>query len=605
MKQKIFAIVTIIILFLGLYIPHSSRVNASGGNLCSESILPPDYRDPGDTSPYLFDARYPTMTGNTLIYKDGKIGILLYNCSYTGIYNYDPGRYLMQTFIRKSNGEMIYLPIVDRGALLNNWSDVRRVGPVDVHKTFDFDPVYIDGAAPLKPNIKFTNGRDYEVWASFSGSCDWNRTKYSFDYYGIDKYTGKTSYIEDEYTFMKADDYICGFYYTIDENSWDIPFSENWKRLDSKDYSGGTRELAVKLPQKRVSAPRDYYLHVAAVSYTGKISPVTTAKVPKRGVHTVEYNLNGGIGDIQPMVKCVGTEAYITGTVPYREGWTFTNWRGGEYETYGPGQPYTRDQDGGSYLITAEWRENMYRIVFDPNAQSGRNGRVTGSMPTLTRRYRDVGLPKCGFKNEDVDEAGVNKFKFVGWSLNPNDKKARFREDAHSTISISQIVRESGRVFSNNATIRLYAIWDKRPDICGMKDRYITSDQISSITPSELIDGIYGEDREDGRIDKVELLDFTKDSLKLVGDRCAVKLKVKVVDSAGNETTGGFWVNIVSSKPIVDKEKAQMYVRFIDKDNYDRGNLISDSIWYWNDSYKETIKNIDPKKPKKVVKFSL
>ena len=326
--------------------------------------------------------------------------------------------------------------------------------------------------------------------------------------------------------------------------------------------------------------------------------------MPKRGVHTVTYDLNSRRGKIPDMIKCVGCESYVSDVIPYREGKTFMGWTGDGNEKYSPGQPYTRDQDGGVYTLTAEWRDNMYRIVFDPNSQDGRNGKVVGTMPSLTRRYRDVGLPECRFRNEDVDETGINKFKFMGWSLNANDK-ARFSESERSKVAVAQIVREAGCVYSDSSEIKLYAVWDKRPEIKGMKDRYITSDQISSITPSELIDGIYGEDREDGRIDKVELLDFTKDSLKLVGDRCAVKLKVKVVDSAGNETTGGFWVNIVSSKPIVDKEKAQMYVRFIDKDNYDRGNLISDSIWYWNDSYKETIKNIDSKKPKKVVKFSL
>jgi hypothetical protein len=361
----------------------------------------------------------------------------------------------------------------------------------------------------------------------------------------------------------------------------------------------------VKIPQDKVSTQKDYYLHLAAISYTGKVSPVSSAKIPKRGIHSVRYMMNGGEGSIPDTLKLAGRAVNLSEIVPKRIGHTFQYWKADRHERYNPGQEYTRDQDEGFYYLKAQWKKNTYRFVFDPNSQGGKNGKISGTMSDMICDMDKKGLPSCGFKNEDVDDFGFNKFKFRGWSINPNAISAEYPLEKLEETEIAQIIRKSDMAYTDGGEIRLYAIWDKQPELKGVKDRYITSNQIKDIKESDLVRGIYGEDREDGRIDKVSLVDYSRDLLKLTGDRCAVKLTCEVKDSAGNVTRGDFWVNIVSSSPIVDETNSQMYIRFIDRANYDRGSLISDSIWYRNKSYKETFMNINPSKPKKVVKFTL
>ena len=598
MKKKIFLLLAVVALLAVLFFPLINRVNASGGNLTAESILPENYRDNGDTSRFLFDPRFSTMTGSTILYQNNRIYIQLYNCSYTGIFNYRPENYIVCAYIRKSDGNFIWLNQVDREAMLNDWSCVQRVGPVDVHKTYDYAPVEIEGASPLKPRIAFSDVGAYGERVTFAGSCDWSKTSYSFDYYAINKKTGKQSYVADEYTMLRADDYLTGFYYCVDTNRGDTPYSASWKKLSTSDTSGDTKSLSDMLSQEVVSCERDYYVHVVSKSYTGHFSSVSTAKIPKRGVHRVRYDLNGGEGSIAPQTKCYGRELELRCDVPKKAGYTFVEWKGASGESYEPGSKYSRDQNGGEYVLSAVWKKNTYTFMYDGNSKDGRNGKVTGEMAPETKYYDSKGLSGCEFENETKDDFGFNKYSFTGWSLDSDDKYPLVKKDDVSRCQVSDLIDKQGLKYTDGGKITLYAVWDEEPVIENAKDRYITDEEAKSVTEESLLEGVTARDREDGVIQGLSIRDFSRSDFEIEGKRKAVELEINVKDSAGNVGRKKFRVWVISSSAIKDNDGASEYVRFIDGENYDKndpkgkkakesGGLIDDSIWYWEDSYRK------------------
>ena len=189
--------------------------------------------------------------------------------------------------------------------------------------------------------------------------------------------------------------------------------------------------------------------------------------------------------------------------------------------------------------------------------------------------------------------------------MNSTDLLPRILERDILNFPISKLVDSMGLSYEENVVIELYSIWDEQADLKNVKDRYITSEQGKNIKEELLLEGVYAEDREDGKIDEIRISDFRVDDFFLKGDKGGVYLFAEVCDSAGNISKKGFWVYIVSSNPIVDEKNAQQYIRFIDKEYYKNKNLSKDSIWYWNNEYKKAFESIDVNKPKRVVKISL
>lgn len=589
--KKIYFWLAVLPLFALLVFARARSVKAGGGNFSEKSIIPGDYRDEGDCSKYLFDRRFATMTGSTIQYIDGRIYILLYNntCKFPGKH---PENYYIQAYIRYSDGYIQYLNQVDRAAMLNDWSDVTNIEGLDVHKTFDYQPVEIRGAAPGKPDLNFRNEDNYGVGVDFSGSCDWSHTTYSFDYYSINKKTGKKGYVADEYTILRADDYLTGFYYTIDENAGDTAWSESWSYIGSGDYSGKTEKLSLSIPSQYVNTDKTYYLHTVARSYTGARSSVVTKEIPKRGVHRVKFDKDGGDGEFNDLIKIYGQDLYLPTATPTRPGMTFTSWTGAEGETYSGGSAYTRDQDGGEYLLKASWRNNKYTINFHPNEKNGENGRVKGNMNSISLTYFDRGLPEPDFfQDQSLD--GWDEYELTGFDPDPQAVRPFISlSEFGPEYEISKLIDKCGLTL-NDGEIDLYAIWNKKPEISGDKTLYLTEEEWRNIGKESLLRKIEARDREDGvlsckgLIDSgckredilasglapgIFLVDFDRNLADFDGNRGGFTIKVLAADSLGFSREDWLTVFVTQSGALRDDDGNKTYLRFIDKTNYDKND---------------------------------
>jgi|GEM_PF-994798 len=631
MKKIYLGLPAIVLCLIGmLAFTKVKNVNAGGGNFSEKSIIPADYRDEGDCSKYLFDRRFATMTASTIQYIDGKVYILLYNNTYK-LPGKKPENYYIQAYIRYSNGYIQYLEQADRANMLNDWSDVKNIEGVDVHKTFDYKPVEISGAAPKKPEINFRNEGNYGIDVDFSGSCDWSHTTYSFDYYSINKYTHKQGYVADEYTILRADDYLTGFYYTIDENSNDTAWSESWSYLGSNDYSGNTNSLSLSIPSQYVNTDKTYYIHTVARSYTGAKSEIVTKEIPRRGVHTVRFDCQGGSGNFRDLIKIYGKSLNIHSEIPTKPGMTFTGWIGEGQEPYSGGDPYTRDQDGGEYLLKAAWRNNIYRINFHSNEKNGDNGRVNGDMKSIYVTYFDKGLPQPSF-TQDQNHADWEDYELIGFDTDPDALRPFISiSEVDSFYEISKLIDKCG--LTGDGEIDLYAIWNKRPLVRGEKTLYLTEEEWKSVSEESLLRKIEVIDREDGSISYKGLLDSGVNRKDIVdsglapgiffvdlyrnlsefdGSRGGFTLKILAVDSLGFYKEDWLTIFITQSEPLRDADGNKTYLRFIDKTNYDKndpeirnkvnasymssgrkerslrsGGLSDNSVWYMDEELRD------------------
>lgn len=613
LRKICFFLVLAIFIFSGYFFTKNAK--ARGGELSHTSIVPVDYFDPGDTGKYSFDPRFATVQESAKIYMDGSIYIRIYNCTSKGILKFNPGNYILKSFVRLSDGSFIYLPDVDVEDMLNDNSDVKNVWGHEVHKTFDFSPIEIEGAPPKAPNINLTKMGEKNALVTLSGEADWNKTVYSFDYYAVEKGTNKESYVPEEYTKISADDYITGFYYTIDTNR-SSNFSYDWDFLTTDDMSGNTTSLKKIIDEEYTCTDVNYYIHVAARSYTGKISNISTKKIMHRQLHDLNYDLNGGEGYIGSQRKIYNRAISVSSTVPRRRGYTFVKWIGEKGEEYYPSDLYVRDQDGGRYTLKAVWRKNKYKIIFDINERNGENGKCNAKNQEYIVDIDTIGFPDIYLKNEIKDEFDCPRFSFMGWMYESKSLHSDINYKSASSVRVENLLERYDLLYEETGNITLYACWDKAPRIVSVKNRYFKDDEIHKITQRELLKTCISDDREDGYINSVKsgyIENFDISDFKLKGSRKGVYVYAAVKDSAENVTKKAFWVYIVDSHKIKAKDNGtEGYIRFIDMENYKKndptiinkkirsrgrntliesqnGGLFDDSIWYLDDDYRKSI----------------
>lgn len=74
-------------------------------------------------------------------------------------------------------------------------------------------------------------------------------------------------------------------------------------------------------------------------------------------VHTISYNGNGGTNVPANQTKTYGSTIKLSSVAPKRTGYTFTGWKASfDGLIYQPGATYSYDQNGGTVILTAQWK---------------------------------------------------------------------------------------------------------------------------------------------------------------------------------------------------------------------------------------------------------
>lgn len=81
--------------------------------------------------------------------------------------------------------------------------------------------------------------------------------------------------------------------------------------------------------------------------------------------HTVVFDTAGGSGTFASQTKTYGSVFYIDSKTPVRNGYEFIGWLGSNGKTYNPGQAYDYDQNGGTVVLTAQWKASYNCHVND------------------------------------------------------------------------------------------------------------------------------------------------------------------------------------------------------------------------------------------------
>ena len=230
--------------------------------------------------------------------------------------------------------------------------------------------------------------------------------------------------------------------------------------------------------------------------------------------------------------------------------------------------------------LYAVWNVNQYNIVFDANGGSGAMGRISGNYESK------IELPENTF----IYENGV----FLGWSRNPLDKIPDYT--ANQKITVKELAQHAGVSYSNQAEIKLYAIWDNAPAIAA-EDIYVSLQEAKAGNITEAFLASYAKaiDTEDGTItygnhvqNSFLIEDYDAGKFLKLEQEAQVIVTFCVKDSSGNICRREVTVFVVDTDLYHEKE-IKGNVRFISKKYYkdeygnfiteENGGLKQDSIW--------------------------
>ena len=150
--------------------------------------------------------------------------------------------------------------------------------------------------------------------------------------------------------------------------------------------------------------------------------------------YTVRYDANGGSGAPSGQTKTYGVPLTLSMLKPTRAGYEFLGWATSKIATaaeYAPGERYT---DEASVTFYAVWRyvPKPYTVSYDANGGSNAPGTQT--------KTENVALTLAS------TIPAREGYTFRGWATTPTATTADY---------------QPGESYTANATVTLYAVWEK------------------------------------------------------------------------------------------------------------------------------------------------
>lgn len=206
-------------------------------------------------------------------------------------------------------------------------------------------------------------------------------------------------------------------------------------------------------------------------------------------------------------------------------------------------------------IVTAQYDPNTYTIQYLGNGATG------GNTPFSTHTYdREKALNPNGYVR--------NNYRFLRWNRKPDDSDTAYQD--------KQLVKNLSA--KDHDVIKLYAIWDKAPEITA-QDRWFFEDE--DIDDARLLEYVQAHDQEDGNLkDKVNIVANT-----LIPHTVGTyMITYQVKDSVNQLAQTTAVIHIVSRTPSGSERIA--YLRFIDSAYLN--TLKPQSIWR-EDAYAQLL----------------
>lgn len=171
--------------------------------------------------------------------------------------------------------------------------------------------------------------------------------------------------------------------------------------------------------------------YAAGASYSEN-KAITLYAIWKANTYTIKYDANGGINDPEDQIKTYGKDLVLSSVKPTRTGYIFKGWATSSAGSvaYQPSGTY---KDNKAVTLYAIWEIIVYTITYNAN----------GGYDAPAKQNKDYGKTVAISTVKPLR----NQHKFLGWA----------------TTSNGEVVYHGGEIYSTNANLTLYAIWQSIP----------------------------------------------------------------------------------------------------------------------------------------------
>ena len=220
--------------------------------------------------------------------------------------------------------------------------------------------------------------------------------------------------------------------------------------------------------------------------------------------YTVQYDKNTKAQVEQmpePSVKYWYEKAAVSEQIPKWLDVPFLGWNENQTAKEGQYQPgenllAEKNQDLTLYAI---WEDRVSIRYLGNHAEEGQEkSEIVSYEDCLQNGYRIQ-------KNKGYTDYKRNRHTFAGWDqrADVSAKEAAFQENRENRISYEELrklaayQRQDGQPSKEMAKVKLYAIWDRAPDITAPDKEYFEGE---TVTGEELLTEVHSTDQEDGNL---------------------------------------------------------------------------------------------------------
>jgi len=275
-----------------------------------------------------------------------------------------------------------------------------------------------------------------------------------------------------------------------------------------------------------------YWIKACTTDQAGNQACGTRYVTVTQKQYEIKYNGNGSTsGTMSNSTHKYDEPKSLNANQFTKTGYQFANWN---TKANGTGTPYANkqsvtnlsDTNGAVVNLYAQWTPNTYTIKYNGN------GATSGSVSNSTHTYDQS---KALNENEYVR----TDHTFIGWNTKSDGTGISYANE-QSVINLTT---------ENNATINLYAIWDKAPTINATDPTYYDSEYTQKEWIDQLrLQDVTANDDEDGNL--TSKIVVTSDNIDM--DNPGIyQVNYQVTDSVGNITNKPINVTIKHNYPPV------------------------------------------------------
>ena len=277
-----------------------------------------------------------------------------------------------------------------------------------------------------------------------SGGLAPEKTYYDKPGYTLNSSWYTTSGLSQLYNFATPVTGNLNLYATASANTYTVTFKADGGTvgITEKDVTYDSTYGTLPVPEKTGYTFEGWFLGNTEIDENTQVKILTNTELTakwKANTYKVEYNANGGTGEMTPSEHTYDVEKALSANEFVKDGYTFMGWDtdpAGEKVVYENSKKVKNLAENQDEVVTlyAVWAEDAYTVIYDGN------GATEGEM-TPSTHYTDTA------KALNLNAYIKTGYDFLGWSEDKNATTATYK-DGESVTNLTEADE-----------ITLYAIW--------------------------------------------------------------------------------------------------------------------------------------------------